>query len=501
MKKAKTLLSVLLSLILVLALGTSAYAAGTITVTDPGTYSYTAYQIFDAEENDGVVTYTLAAGSEWEDVLIDASGNSLFPGLTFTPDADPATQYTVVKGNTFSAADFAEFLRGEADANLSGKTAVTPGFGGDPLQASMDPGYYLVISEDGGVKQPKAALTTVLDGENVNIQNKNDMPFDKEVDGKKEEGVEVGQTVSFTLTGKVPSDIDAYTSYIYLISDSMDAGLTFNNDVAVTIGSAAVSPLTEITDPSEIMGGDQVRYAPYANGKSFELSLNLIGQTPDAEIVITYSAVVNSGAAGTVSENNAVLEYGNDPSELTVKDSQTKVYTSKLIIDKFENGEPSQKLSGAQFVLRKAGTKDYYFLNNEGVVSWVTTDPDTVADLAAAAASDITAFTTDDDGAAAFNGLADGEYELIEIASPAGYTRIETPIAVTIDGSASTSVGLSPDQITLVLTKVVNVANTSGTNLPSTGGIGTTIFYLVGSVFLAGAVVVLIVRKRRSDEA
>ena len=507
MKTTKTLLSVLLALTLVFALAVPACADGTITVSDPGTYTYTAYKIFDAKEESGAVSYTLAADSEWKSVLLEGDGaeaHSKFPGLTFeyhpedTGTSTPA-YYSVTRGNTFSAADFAEFLRGESDANLTGKTGEA--LSGTPVQASVDPGYYLVISKDGTDNQPKAALATVLDGENVNIQNKNDMPFDKTVDGEKEESVQLGQTVNYKLTGKVPADIDSYTTYLYLVSDKMDSGLTFNKDVAVTIGGTAVT-LEESTDPSEILTGNKIRYAPYANGKDFELSLDLIGKTANAPIEITYSAVVNENAAGTVSENNAVLEYGNNPQDLTVKDSQTKVYTTKLIIDKFETGAQEQKLSGAEFVLRKKTTKNYFHYNDATkTVSWVVVDPDAVSDLVTAAdGGTITKVTTDDNGAASFNGLPDGEYELIEIAAPAGYTRIESPISVTIDGSDATAVGLTNAQITQALTDVVNVSNTPGTNLPSTGGIGTTIFYIAGSVLILGAILVLVIRKRKGAD-
>ena len=516
MKTAKTLLSVLLALTLVLALGTSAYAAGSITVSDPGTYSYEAYKIFDAavDPNDSSkVIYTLEANSEWAGVLIDATkpGNAAdgLVGLTFTHvDADstatpPVTEHYVVnKGNSFSAADFADFLRGTGNANLTGKTPIA--LSGDPMTSgAIDDGYYLVLSKDNGVYQDKAALTTVLGG-NVNVENKNDMPFDKEIvtgsGDEKEDGVQIGDTVNFKITGKVPEDIATYTSYIYLVTDTMDNGLTFTGPVTVTVGGTAVT-LTEVSAADQILGSNEVRYN--ANNKSFELSLDLVGKTANDPIVITYSAVVNANAAGTITENNAVLEYGHDPDSLTVKDSQAKVYTSKLIIDKYENGAPEQKLSGAKFVLRKTGTHNYYYLSN-GTASWVTVNPDTVSDLVTASTGanpTITAITTNDNGAAVINGLADGSYELIEIEAPVGYTRVETPIAVLIDGSASTAVGLSDAQVAMALTNVVNVANTPGTNLPSTGGIGTTIFYLVGAVLLIGAVVVLIVRKRQSSES
>ncbi len=511
MKNIKKLFSVLMALTLVFSFGATAFATGTITVANPGTYNYVAYKIFDATEDDGEVSYTLAEDSEWKDVLLNADGSSKFDGLSFTGPTSGA--YTVVKGNTFSAADFAEFLRGENDANLTGKTG-TDFSAAEPITATVEPGYYLVISDDGTDNQDKAALTTVLEDENVTIQNKNDMPFDKLVDDVKVEGVQIGDELDFTINGKVPTVEATDTVYIYLVSDTMDEGLTFDeSSFSVTIGGDDVS-LTVIRDPSAILTGDQVRFAPNANGKTFELSLDMLNrvQNGDAtagdDVVISYTAKVNENAQAVVSENKAVLEYGNDPTDLTIKDSQTKNYTSKIMIDKYETGAPEQKLEGAKFVLYKeenGSTLYYYYDEAAKEVQWIE-ESELKDDSDAAVsnpkdAANITIVTTDTSGAASFIGLEDGAYKLLEIEAPAGYTRLTAPIDVEVDGEAATAVGLSDEQIVLALTNVANVANTPGTNLPSTGGIGTTIFYAAGAILFVGAAVVLIARKRSDAES
>ncbi|MCR5664345.1 MAG: SpaH/EbpB family LPXTG-anchored major pilin [Oscillospiraceae bacterium] len=542
MKKAKILLSVLLALTMILALGATAFAAGTIEVANPGTETYKAYKIFDAAESGGDVTYTLAADSEWKDVLLNTDGSSKYDGLTFVPDnAASPTVYTVQKGNTFKAADFADFLRGfdsttgaVDDHNLTGKTATALAAAnpGDPVQGSVAAGYYLVIANDGASNQERAMLTTVLNGKTVKIQNKNDMPLDKTVDGEKEEGVTVGQNLNYKITTRVPTDV-AYddTYYVYRLSDTMTNGLTFNKPVTVKIydtdGTTVLETivLTEVTDPSAILGDDEVRY----NAHGFELSLDMLTRgkpsrtdpaDPSTETVnplagkkieITYTATVNDAAVSVVSENDAVLTYGNDPDNLTVKDTQTKVYTSRILIDKFENGAPEQKLEGAKFILRDtAADKYYYFNTTTGAVEWVaeadfvdSTDAGVTINVKAdyLNVANITIAETTNDGKAEFKGLKDGSYELIEIAAPAGYTLLNDPIPVTVDGSASTATGLSEDQILVALTEIVNVANTPGTNLPSTGGIGTTIFTVVGGLLIAGAIIFVIIRKRGEAEA
>jgi len=534
MKKFKKMLGLLLALTMMLAMSTNVFAAGTLKIAnrDEGA-TYEAYKIFAAHVDDkDNVTYTLA-DQKVADILIDASkpgkAKEGVVGLTFTGDTVP---YNVVIGNTFRAEEFAAFLTKKDVA--TGKAPFEKLTKSDNW-TELEAGYYLVVSKKDDTAQEKAMLTTVLDGQTVQIQDKNDMPFDKTIvngnEHVKEEGVELGDVINFEIKGKVPSDRTGHETYIYLVSDKMDEGLTFNEDLAVTIGGNPVT-IAKVEDATAILTGNQYRYN--ANDKTFELSLdmlkvganNAIAYANNAPILITYTGTVNEKAAGTVTENNAVLEYGNNPNQLTIKDSQTKVYTTKLVIDKFETGAPEQKLSGAKFVLTKTEDNKVYYYGESvsGETTWaelpdgkdkvtelehvdedvnklvakeaVNDNPDTPDVHETAPAVYITIKETDANGAAEFKGLADGKnYQLIEIAPPAGYTQIE-PKSIEIDGSASTAVGLSDDQVTQILTVVENISNTPGTNLPSTGGIGTTIFYLVGSVLVLGALVVTFTRRR-----
>lgn len=515
MKTAKKILSTLLVAVMILALSVTAFAdTGKITVADAGDSNYRAYKIFDAEVDDTdpdepKVVYTIAADSPWLEVVRNDDGTSNIAGLTFGDTAP----YTVTWGPGFSAADFAETLK----TNIP-DTATPIAFTDGSTAANLDKGYYLVISSDAAEtdfdpQQAKAALTTVLDN-TVTIQNKNDMPFDKTVDDEKVEGVQVGDVLDFKLEGKVPTDVDDDdTFYAYYISDKMDAGLDFDKDSFTVKIDGTEIDLDEIALAEAPLIGDQVRFGQ--NGKTFELSLEMLTRGKDDSlkgktIEITYQATVNENAVARVTENNAVLEYGNDPSNLTIKDSQTKVYTSQIIIDKFENGAPEQKLQGAKFVLKNGSGKYYKYTPASPAVpgSGDPGDPDYVAPQAAVDAEvewvddidDATEVETDTNGAAQFAGLEDGTYELIETAAPVGYVKLESPIEIVVNGSDSITPGLDAGQVAMILTQVANVANTPGTNLPSTGGIGTTIFYMVGTVLILGAAVVLILRKRTNNE-
>lgn len=508
MKNIKKLVSVLMALTMVLAFAVTAYAAepGSITVADPGNKTYTAYKIFDAEADaNGNVSYSIAADSEWLEEVYDVdAGESKVVGLEFEADADPATKYTVIKRDSFSAANFAAQMK---DA-VSGKTPAAD-------MDALDAGYYMVVPSEGAI----ASLTTVLDGQNVTIQNKNDMPFDKTVDGKKLEGVELGQVLNFKLEGKVPELTDE-TFYIYSVSDIMDEGITFNNDLVVKINNVEVN-MEEITDAESVLTGDQIRFGK--NGKTFELSLAILnrGKAADqdhpeylglggAAIEITYTGTVNEDAISVISENQAVLTYGNNPDVLITKDSETRNYTARIIIDKFETGAREQKLAGAKFVLKDADGKYYKYtpaqaavaqVGEEGQEGYVPAKPATPAKVEwVADQADATEVETDTNGKAEFIGLKDGNYKMTETAAPAGYTMLTDDIDITIDGEKATAVGLTAEQITEALTEISNINNTPGTMLPSTGGIGTTIFYMVGALLIVGAIVALAVTKRKPAE-
>lgn len=510
MKHMKKLFAIALVVMMIAALAVPALAAGgTISITEPKNDSYAAYKIFDVSGTADALTYKLPAGSDWTNVLLDDSttpATSLITGLEFTKNTDGS--YTVVKLASFSAADFADKLKG-AVATVS----ATPELFDTTTDklAVTENGYYLVVSTPGAAfdkanLSSKAALTTVLDG-NVDVQNKNSMIFEKEEQVNSgawvtEDDVQVGDTVNYKIDSEVPGDIPASGSYTFIVKDTMDAGLTFGGSVTVKVGGTEVA-LTEITNPSTpIVSGNVVRY----NTDGFELSLDLVGKTAGTAIEITYSATVNEDAVATVSVNTAHLVYGDHPA----LDSEARVYSSELVIDKYETGEPSQKLAGAEFVLYKvvneAGTDITYYYNVDasGVVSWVKAadlkDSSNAAVTDPAEAANITKVTTDTAGKASFKGLTDGDYFLLETVAPTGYVKLTNPIAVTIDGSASLTSGLSDDQIKTALSPVSHIANTPGSSLPSTGGIGTTIFYVVGSILVVGAGVVLITRKRMTKE-
>ncbi len=490
MKRLSKILAAVVAVALVLALAVPALADGTITILNPGEHTYKAYKIFSVSGTGDNLTYTVA--DPWKTAIKNALAAGDIEGLEIIEN-------DVVELSNFSAADFAAWAKGHIPA------------GADPISfdanfktASITDGYYLVVTDPVG---DRASLCTVL-GNDVAVQNKDDMPFDKVVvdngSEAKESDVQVGDTLNFEIHGKVPALDADQESYFYLVTDRLTEGLTLTaGSVTVNIRDTSVIPpndtpvtLTVVTDPNAILTGNQIRYITDTNGRlcGFDLSLDMMDKDlTDAgdAIVISYTATVNENAVSVVSENFATLDYG-DENHQSHKESMTKHYTSSIVIDKYETGSPESKVEGAGFILYRMNgtTKEYYSVNaSTGVVSWVASE------------DDATEVTTDKEGAAVFAGLADGTYYLHESTVPDGYVGLTEDIEVVIDGSDSTTVGLTDSQVFIALNEVVRVENTPGSLLPSTGGMGTYLFYIVGGVLVVAALAAIVVssRKRSSN--
>ena len=474
MKHARKLTSLLLALVMVFALavtvaaeeGTGTTGTGRITVVNPiADKTYTAYKIFDvvydgAKKN---YSYTIDSSNLWLSTVQN------YNGLTLTK-VEGTNTYVVTTTSDFSPAAFADTLKKVLDADSTAFNGTPLIKNGTQATATVDElGYYFVTSSSGAL----CNLTTT-DSE-VTIYDKNDVPFEKTVD---KPSADVGKDVTFTIKGKVP-DYTGFDKYTYLITDTMTNGLTFNRDsLTVKVGE------TIVTD------GCPVTYDPAIDSQTFTVSIPVkdneykIG----AEIVVIYTATLNEKAIAVISNNEAKLTYSNDPTTDEAKGSRTdkkEVYSSKIVINKFETGNENKKLPGAKFVLYKEETiegnktiKYYQWDATNKKVEWVNKQVDA------------TEVTTGEHGEASFEGLADGTYQLVETKAPAGYNQLTGPQEVKVAGSTTD---------TMKLTATANVSNQAGTLLPSTGGMGTTVFYVLGAVLVVGAGVLLVTKKRMSQ--
>ena len=297
-------------------------------------------------------------------------------------------------------------------------------------------GYYLVTDSLG------SALVVDTLGD-VTINTKNAYPsLTKEADKNT---AAFGETVTYTVTVKVPATAVGEIKVI----DTM-TNLTY---VALAADSAAGVTATATTDNKTV---------------TFTIPANVVAGNLGGTVTIKYTATVDAGMA--TAKNEAYLTY----SAFTSKSVETSLANYKIDVYKYTgSGTDKKGLAGAGFVLKNSAGK-YYKLTN-GIVSWVDTEAEATEYTTAADKYTVT-----------FAGLANGNYTLVEKTVPAGYNKAnDTPVEVK-DADRTGD-------------KQVAVLNNTGSELPSTGGIGTTLFYVIGGLLMTGAAVLLITKKRMSN--
>ena len=489
MKHVKKLASVLLALVMALALTATAFAegeTGSITINDAVVgQTYTIYQILDLESyNASANAYSYKAATAWNTFINSAA----IKGTYVEVDA----QGYVTWKDGADAAAFAKAAQKYAKDNSTTitnqgavtATTTTVSFTG------LDLGYYLVDTTLGTL----CSLDTT--NPNVVMEEKNEVPTNvKTVEedstgnyGEKNDA-DIGQTVNFksTITAQPGAEN-------YVFHDTMSAGLTLNkasikvNGVAVTDGQG-----------NDVAGDNYTVSYPSGDGSdgcTFEIAFAqsyLDTITAATTITITYSATLNENAviAGEGNPNTSKVSYGDkgDASHTpsgTTPPSETVTYTWDVDVFKYtKDGETEKALADAKFTLSKNadGSNPIALVSKGNNVYRVakTGETDTVTEI-----------TTDATGKFTIKGLDADTYYLTETAAPAGYNKLAGPVTIVIgengvvNGTTEAPQGVDE----------VKVLNQSGAELPSTGGIGTTIFYVLGGVLVVGAAVLLVTKKR-----
>lgn len=465
----KKIISVLLALVMTLALSVTALAAGEGSITVDNAVNgktYTIYRIFDLNSHSNdykAINYKVS--EKWKG-FFEANAE----GLKYV-DID-GQGYVTWKENA-SAADFAAKAIEFAKANSIEKDGQDAAANGKVEFKNLTLGYYLVQSDLGAL----CSLDTTMP--NVTIKEKNGEPT---VDKKVKEGeawgetndANIGDTVNFQTTINV---IDGQPKN-YVLHDKMSAGLTFKAEsVVVKVGNRT---LTAGTDYTLVTAG-------LTDGCTFEIRFTDGTLKANDVVKVTYSAILNEKAviAGVGNPNETQLTYGNNAH---TEWDKTTTYTYKF--DLVKTKADNTLLTGAEFKLYDAKTGG----NEIALVK----EADGTYRVATGAEKNAEGFqsATIEAGSVTIKGLDSGTYYLEEIKAPAGYNVLAERVEVKIDG-ANLDATMNGDSWS---SGGVHVINQSGTELPSTGGMGTTIFYVLGGVLMAGAFVLLVVRKRMRTE-
>lgn len=496
MKHTRQFFALVLALVLTLGLCATAFAdearPGSITISNPAQgKTYEVFKLLDVVEdesdleNNGFI-YKLTADA-WADFITnvkDGSDNNYFNLFE-----NGGTKYVLANENLKPGiADFAAKAKAYAEEEkLQPVQTATASDGNELTISGLDLGYYLVRSDLGIL----CSLDTTAP--NAQVKEKNEATVivkNVEDTTKKQNVAEIGTYVKFTIRITVKDKAPVN----YKLVDEMTEGLTFVNDenhpltVKVTRGESE-STLTNV---------DDYTVAETSTPKGFTLKFKDEGnasilKTGDV-VTVTYYAQINENAkiADEANVNKAKVEYGtNSHTEY----DKTETYVWKMNIVKYTmEQETEKKLAGATFQLSRdaAGAQ---------VIKLVKVN-DTTYRLALSTETEgvVDTITTGETGELVINGLADGTYYLTETKAPRGYNLLREPVNVTIghkDANGKlTETSFVADQTQTDTSGLVKVENNAGAELPSTGGIGTTAFYVLGSAMALGAVILLVTKKR-----
>ena len=509
MKYMKKFMALIATLTLALAMAVPAFAEAatttyTITIKN-GTGTYEAYQIFKGDLHEKTLS-----NIEWGDNVTDEGrtkfGNAADKAKTITTEADAKA----------FAVEVAPYLDGTG-------SPVTVDSNGTGTITGLAAGYYLIKNATVGEGEvfTDYILQVVKD---VEVNPKSGKPtLDKQIrhNDNGEWGVvgdnQIGDTVEFRTITTVPI-VSGYTEYTYVIHDEMSAGLTSNvhsnNDVTIKVNDEDANKLDEIyytvtVDPE--------------NANKFTVKVDVLKAIKDGKMVegntlyTYYTGILNEKAKvynDGKQDNKAYLEYSNNPHDhATTNSTPVKVvydWTFKMGVKKVD-GADGTPLTDAKFVLSKEKNCDLGAIgddgqphNTENLISLIkNSDGSYTVAPAGYNGSVVNVMTAGD---ITINGLDDATvYYLYETKAPAGYNRLTAAVRFEITATYSDA----GDNCTSVTATVnndvqssvsVNVRNNKGSTLPSTGGIGTTLFYVIGGGLMAVAAVLLVTKKRMNNK-
>ena len=558
MKRIKKIVSIMLSLAMVFAMSATAFAANESgsdstsqdTTTNTVTHTYEIYQIFTGDYADGVLS-NIKWGANGTGTVGEKVDDKILKELEEVKNATSDTEklatinkyanletIPVEKGSTtrYTGLKAGYYLVKDKDGTLSGTNV--------PYTL-----YVVQVVEDTLTFTPKGDVPTtdkkIVESENRVTTNE----------------ASIGDEVNYEITGTVPSNIADYKTYYYMFTDTLSKGLTYKeNSIKVTVNGVDVtSYFYKGVGTYNETTGTTIRVGIIDLKALSLLTDPAVGAiTKDTEVVLTYTATLNENAviAGAGNPNDVKLSYSNDPNNSgdgsttppenpdepkpehptgETPEIEVVTYTTELTIVKTD--EDNKFLPGVEFTLTGNGvnivlvTEEKFTVATDGEY-WKLKDG-TFTKTAPTVAEDETDNTADyedintkytkttsvvakgngetktdvvgtvmEDGTVTFSGLGAGEYTITETKTLPGYNTID-PITFTLTFNAETKTFASDnDKVTVGTDNMLDasIVNQKGSLLPSTGGIGTTIFYIIGGILVVGAAILLVTKKRMSSE-
>ena len=510
MKRMKRIMALMLAAIMMMAMSVTAFAAGGATGTHTLTVNVKSTEPAQDLKGQTINLYKLF------DVTESKSGETTNYAYTVNNTYKAALASVLKIGETSKDEDFVKAVADQEAtiqqfANDFTAKALTDNLGATKTSGKieesktsyeftgLDAGYYLVYVTGG--KEIQSSLVTVDETTNT-VNLKTEAPSIEKTADKTT--VNIGDVVKYTVKGSIP-DTTGYAQYVYKIHDELSTGLDFVNDAkgtALGAGATTVNVTVAFTDNSVTAAGTTPTVATLDTANNRKMSLDLsewvrANQTNKGkEFTVTYYAKVNKDAVVT-EKNNAQLEYGNNPTDTTTTTpSEAKTPTYPLDILKTKK-DSTVKLAGAKFSLytteadAKNGTNPIKVTGGTGnyVVdsTSATTEFESVENIEGKGYN------------LRVNGLAEGTYYLVETKAPDGYNKLTAPVVIKITKSTDTDVNnwtISKDG-TVETDKIIDIANSTGSLLPSTGGRGAIAFAVIAALLVFGVAVSFIRDKRK----
>jgi len=506
MKKMKTIMAIMLAAIMMMAMSVPAFAAETthsLTVNAKGGQdlkgqTINLYKLFDVTESKSGETtnYAYTVNDTYKAALADVLKiDATSKDEEFVKAVADKTATIQQFANDFTAKALTDNLDATKTSEkiTDSKTSYTFN--------NLAAGYYLVYVTGG--KEIQSSLVTVDVG-TTTVDLKTEAPSIEKTANKTT--VNIGDVVTYTVKGSIP-DTTGYAKYVYKIHDELSTGLDFVNDAtgaALGEGATTVKVKVAFKDAGVTDAGTAPTTATLATDNSKKMSLDLSDwvranhTNKGKAFTVTYYAKVNKAAVVT-EKNKAQLEYGNNPSDTTTTTpSEAKTPTYPLDILKIKK-DSNEKLAGAKFSLytsetdAKNGTNPIKVTGTNG--NYVVDSTSTTTEFESVKNIEGKSYNL------RVNGLAEGTYYLVETKAPDGFNKLTAPVVIKITKSTDADVNkwtISKDG-TDETDKIIDIVNSTGSLLPSTGGRGAIAFAVIAAVLVFG-VAVSFIRDKRKEE-